>query len=346
MEHPGPVLVTGACGLVGRATVARLLEQGRSVVATDLRTPVTEKVADSWGDPSGPGRLRVAWCDLTDPAAVGRLVVGVGPAAVIHLAAVIPPLCYARPEVARAVNVDATRNLLAAVPAGTRFVQASSVAVYGARNPFRHTGLLTAELEMAPTDLYGVLKAEAETAVRASALDWVVLRLGGVMTTEQRAGLDLDVIHFESLLPVDGRIQTVDVRDVARAFAAATTAPVSGEALLIGGDESHRIRQGQITPAMTAALGLDGGIPVGRPGDPDDDGSWFATDWMDTTRAQEALDFQRITWPDLLAEIRATSGRRRYLLRLLAPVLHEVFRRTNARRGTVAPFAPQQSAHA
>ena len=340
MEHPGPVLVTGACGLVGRATVARLLAQGSAVVATDLRTSATEKVAAGWGEPLG---LRMEWCDLTDAGAVRRLVSATAPSAVIHLAALIPPLCYAVPDLARRVDVDATAHLVAAVAASvptSRFLQASSVAVYGARNPYRTDDLVSAETPMAPTDLYGALKAESEALVRASELEWVVLRLGGVMTAEQSTGMDLDAIHFGSLLPVDGRIQTVDVRDVAEAFAKALTADVAGEILLIAGDSSHRLRQGDITPAMTEAVGLVGGIPVGVPGDPDDDDTWFATDWMDTRRAQEALAFQHHTWPSLLAEIRRQSGRKRYLMRLVAPLMHAYLTRAFATRGTALPFAP------
>ncbi len=106
--------------------------------------------------------------------------------------------------------------------------------------------MLTADTPLRPSDIYGAHKVEAENLVRASGLDWVILRLGGVLTAEPRLDVDLDTIYFEASLPVDGRIQTVDVRDVARAFIAATTAPVVGETLLIGGDESHRLVQGDI----------------------------------------------------------------------------------------------------
>ncbi len=69
------------------------------------------------------------------------------------------------------------------------------------------------------------------------------------------------------MLPTDGRIQTVDVRDVASAFAAATTADALGETLLIGGDDAtHRLLQGDVAPAMAAALGLVGGLPTGLKG--------------------------------------------------------------------------------
>jgi len=138
------------------------------------------------------------------------------------------------------------QDAAAALPAPPRFVQASSVAAYGARNPHRISDVLTADTPLRPSDIYGAHKVEAEKLVRASGLDWVVLRLGGVLTAEPRFDLDLDTIYFEASLPVDGRIQTVDVRDVARAFVAATTAPVISETLLIGGDEQDLAAHGVI----------------------------------------------------------------------------------------------------
>jgi nucleoside-diphosphate-sugar epimerase len=318
------VLVTGAFGLVGSETVRQLMVEGPHVVATDLDVPANRKAAESM--PS----TEVRWADLTDPDAVSELLQAVSPSAIIHLAAIIPPVCYARPELARRVNVDATRLLLdaaAALPDPPRFVQASSVAAYGARNPHRVSGVLTADTPLRPSDNYGAHKVEAEKLVRASTLDWVVLRLGGVLTAEPPLGLDVDTIYFEASLPIDGRIQTVDVRDVARAFVAATTAPVIGETLLIGGDDSHRLVQGDIAPSMAAAMGLVGGIPTGRKGNPDNDADWFGTDWMDTTRSAKVLDFQRIPWPQLLAETAARMGWRRHPARVMAPLANALLKR-------------------
>ena len=318
------VLVTGAFGLVGSETVRQLAVEGLRVVATDLNVPANRKAAEVM--PS----TEVRWADLTKPEAVTRLLQAVAPTAIIHLAAIIPPACYARPKLADRVNVGATEVLLkaaAALPNPPRFVQASSVAAYGARNPHRVDGVLTAETPLRPSDIYGEHKVEAENLVRASGLDWVILRLGGVLSAEPRFDLDLDTIYFEAALPIDGRIQTVDVRDVARAFIAATTAPVVGETLLIGGDESHRLVQGDIAPSMAAAMGLVGGIPAGRKGNPDSDADWFGTDWMDTTRSAEALDFQRITWPQLLAETAERMGWRRPAMRLGAPLAHALLKR-------------------
>ncbi len=331
------VLVTGAFGLVGSATVAHLAQQGRRVVATDLDIPANREAAAEL--PSG---VLVRYADLTDPAAVDALFTDVVPTAVIHLAAVIAPHCYSRHALAQKVNVGGTANLVAAAarqPAPPRFVLASSVAVYGPRNPHRITDLLTADTPVAPYDIYGTHKVEAEALVRASQLDWAILRLGGVLTVALRFDLNPDFIFFEGLLPTDGRIQTVDVRDVAGAFATATTADGLGETLLIGGDSTHRLTQGDIGPATAAAMGLVGGLPIGRRGDPDSDTKWFATDWMDTTRSQEILDFQRYSWPDMLIETAENAGWRRPLIRLAAPIAHQILTRRSAYHNVPGRYA-------
>ncbi len=331
------VLVTGAFGLVGSATVRHLATLGRHVVATDLDTPANRKAADDL-----PAGVRVRWADLTEPQQVGALLVEVAPASVIHLAAVIPPLCYAKPALARRVNVDATANLVKAAAAQNnppRFIQASSIAVYGPRNPHHHTDVLTADTPVRAFDVYGGHKIEAEAVVRGSGLDWAILRLGGVLTVELGLGIDPDMLYFEGLLPTDGRLQTVDVRDVAHAFAAATTADVLGSTLLIGGDDSHRLRQGEIAASTAAAMGLVGGMPTGRKGDPDDDDAWFATDWMDTATAQALLGHQHYSWPQILAQTAEKAGWMRYPLRLVAPLAREVLRRRSPYYGRPGRYA-------
>jgi nucleoside-diphosphate-sugar epimerase len=313
-----PVLVTGAFGLVGTAVVKRLLADGRRVVATDLDIPANRK--------SAAGLIargvEVRWVDLTEPDQVNELLASVSPCAIVHLAAIIPPQCYARRALARAVNVDATASLVRAASAQSsppRFVQASSVAVYGPRNPHTISNLLTADTPVAPSDNYGAHKVEAEKIVTSSGLDWAVLRLGAVMSNEPRLRVDLDSLYFEAAQPADGRIQTVDVRDVATAFCAATTTDRIGEVFLIGGDDSHRRTWADLRSAITAAVGLVGGMPPGRPGNPGSDRGWFATDWMDTARSQRVLTFQHHTWPGTLANLRANVGLRRCPLRLAAP---------------------------
>ena len=320
------VLVTGAFGLVGTEVVRQLVAGERRVVATDLQTPANRRASAALTRAG----VEVRWADLTSTSQVDELVGTICPSAIVHLAAIIPPQCYANRSLARAVNVDATASLVSAASAQRsppRFVQASSVAVYGARNPHTLGDVLIASAQPAPSDVYGGHKAEAENVVRSSELEWVVLRLGGVMTRDFGLDMDLDSLYFEAALPADGRIQTVDVRDVAKAFCAATTTPAVREVFLVGGDDTHRRRQGELGPAITAALGLIGGMPPGRPGNPRSDLDWFATDWMDTARSQQVLQYQHHSWPGLLADIRARWGWKRYPLGLAAPVVRRTLQR-------------------
>ena len=313
------VLVTGGFGLVGTQTVKRLVDHGHHVVVADLDTPANRKKGKAL-----PDGVPTRWADLTDAAAVDRLVSEASPSVIVHLAAVIPPPLYRNPGLARKVNVDATKALVRAAekqPDPPRFVQASSNAVYGSRNPHRVTDVVRAGTPPRPFELYSNTKFAAEEFVRTSSLEWVVLRLGGVLSPNFSAlPLSADGIYLESALPADGRIHTVDVRDVAAAFAAATTADVVGEILLIAGDDSHKLLQKDVAPALAAALGLPGVMPEGRPGDPEDDDGWFLTDWMDTARAQEALAFQQHSWPAMQAEMSARMGWKRYALRLVSPL--------------------------
>jgi D-erythronate 2-dehydrogenase len=290
-----------------------------------------------------PAGARARWADLTDPAEVDQLVAAVAPTVIIHLAAVIPPRIYRHPKLARRVNVDATAALLGAATASSRpirFVQASSNAVHGSRNPRRNRQWLRADTPVRPSDLYGAHKVEAEELVRASGLAWVILRLAGVISVDLRAmPLSMDAPFLESALPTDGRIHTIDVRDVAVAFSVAATASVVGEILLIGGDESHLLRQADVGKALAAARGLVNVLPQGRPGDPDSEDDWYVTDWMDTARAQQALRFQRHPWPDMLREMRVAAGWQRYPMRLVSPIARQLLKYRAAYRNCPGSYA-------
>jgi nucleoside-diphosphate-sugar epimerase len=332
------VLVTGGFGLVGSQVVRRLAADGHRAIATDLGTPAQRKAAAAL-----PAGAEVRWADLLDSEEVDRLIADVSPTVIVHLAAVIPPAIYRVRELGRRVNVDATAALLRAAesqPQPPRFVLASSNAVYGSRNPHRHPERLTADSPLRPADLYGAHKVEAENLLRASSLEWVILRLGGVLSVVPGAiPFSRDALFFENTLPTDGRIHTVDVRDVATAFAAATTADVAGETLLIAGDDSHLHRQRDVGAALAAARGLSNVLPAGRPGDPNSDENWFVTDWLDTSRAQQALSFQHHSWPDMLAEMRAIAGWRRCPMALIAPAARMVLKRQAAYRDAPGRYA-------
>ena len=124
------VLVTGARGKVGRATVAALMEAGHDVRATDLAPPLFERPE--------PGEASYVQADLSDAGDAFAVVRGAE--AVVHAAA-IPEPTHNPPHAVFHNNLMSVFNVLeAAIRFGTqRFVNISSETVPGfffAERPF------------------------------------------------------------------------------------------------------------------------------------------------------------------------------------------------------------------
>ncbi|OBI67860.1 NAD(P)-dependent oxidoreductase [Mycobacterium sp. E796] len=326
----GTILITGAFGQVGRRCAQILLDRGRTVVATDLRTDKT--VAAEAELSQGAGKLIPAYIDLLNAEAVGDLVATHRPEAIIHLAALISPPSYRNPALARRVNVGGTETLLAAaaqLPDPPLFLMASSAAVYGSRNPYRYPERITPETPVQPIDQYGEDKVLAEAAIRASGLPYAMFRLGGVISPDTQASISGDHLLLMRSLPSDNRIHMVDARDVALAFANAVDrgASIAGKVLLIGGNESYVMLQRDLEDELMTAAGLGRlGPSASLPGDPGDDRGWSFTGWFDTTEAQALLDFQEHDWHESKAWVAESQGRIRIVLCALGPILRPVLR--------------------
>ena len=321
MADRDSVLVTGAYGLVGRPVVDRLVADGHHVIATAHRAT----------KPALPRSVDVRSVDLTKPDQVTALLAAVSPSAIVHLAACIPPMCYANRALARAINVDATASLVRAaekMSSPPRFVHASSMAVYGSRNPHRFPDLLTPDTPPLASELYGCHKLAAENIVCTSNLEWSILRLGGVITLEPLVDYgDFDSFYFGAIMPEDNRCHAVDVRDVAAAFTAAITTDAVREIFMIAGDDSHKKLHREVAFASADAIGTGRLLFPGRPGDPNSDTDWYPLDWMDTARSQEVLSFQRYSNSESYEEIRAKIGRKAKLMGMAAPAVAALMRR-------------------
>ena len=326
------VLITGAFGQVGKRCTEILLDRGRTVVAMDLRSEATAAAERELRAGRHPGTLMPAYTDLTDAEAVRDVVAAHRPGAIVHFAAVLSPLSYRNPALARNVNVGGTENLLAAAAALPRpplFLLASSAAVYGSRNPYRYPERITPETPVNPIDQYGQDKVLAEEAVRASGGPYALLRLGGVISPDTQSSVNGDYLALLRSMPTDNRIHMVDVRDVALAFANGVDreATIAGKTLLIGGDESYVLLQSDFQDQLMIAVGLGPlGPSAGLPGDPDDDRGWSFTGWFDTAEAQELLDFQEHNWRETRDWIGQSTGHPRTLLRALGPILRPTLR--------------------
>lgn len=180
------IALTGGTGFVGQAALDFAATQGAKVRAL-TRSPQ-------------PGRKGVAWVagDLADPKALARLVRGAE--AVIHVAGVTNAPGPAEFE---AGNVAGTLALIeAAVKAGVpRFIFVSSLA---AREP----GL----------SAYGKSKARAERLVKASGLDWTIVRPPAVFGPRDRDMFELFRAAKWGVVPTpkEGRTSLLHATDLAQ----------------------------------------------------------------------------------------------------------------------------------
>jgi UDP-glucuronate 4-epimerase len=158
-------LVTGAFGCIGAWVVRNLVREDCLVTALDaslddhrLRLVCTpaelEKVARIQGN-------------VTDLAALEKVVVEHGITDIIHLAALQVPFCKADPSLGASVNVVGTVNIFeAARRAGLkRVTYASSVGVFGLSEEYSG-GEVDDNAQLMPRSFYGVYKQANEGTAR------------------------------------------------------------------------------------------------------------------------------------------------------------------------------------
>jgi len=302
------VLVTGAFGNIGTSLLDELTSRGYDVRTFDVATKANRRRARAYGD-----KIETVWGDIRTPADLTAAVADRD--AIVHLAFVIPHLSVTgieserQPDWARAVNVDGTRNLIAAAeaqPQPPRLIFASSLHIYGRTQDQQAPRHITDTLR--PTDHYSHHKVECEQLVRASHLQWTILRLAATFPL----AITMDTGMFD--VPLDNRMEWVHTRDVALAMAnALESEAVWGKTLHIGGGERCQFYFRDLAGAVLKSFGV-GALP---------DAAFattpFCTDWLDTSQSQALLHYQTRTLDDYIREMVALIGPTRHLVRVLRP---------------------------
>ncbi|MCG7844014.1 MAG: NAD-dependent epimerase/dehydratase family protein [Methanomassiliicoccales archaeon] len=214
------MLVTGATGFLGGHLVQEMAN-GPHVPVCAYRRGSDTKMIDELG-------LTKVRFDLTDPASMSEALEGVE--AVVHLAAYYT--FTGRKELYEQVNVQGTKHLLEACLAkGVRqFLYCSSTEAMGpvADPPADEESPLNPQYE------YGRSKARAEDLVKASGLDWTILRPSGIYGPS-----NVDDVAFYFITSFKGfaskfiigsgknLIQFVHVKDVVQGFLKALETPSS-----------------------------------------------------------------------------------------------------------------------
>ncbi len=305
------VLVTGAFGRLGQEAIERLLKEGYSVTAFDVPNRRNEKAARRFAE-----RIRVVWGDIRSAGDIGPAVLEAD--AIIHNAGVLAPVSESHPDLAYAVNVGGTQNLLEAMKRRERppvIVFASSLSVCGPRAPGGPP--LTGKDPAIGTDFYTSNKAECERLLRESGLPYVIFRIGVSVGVKAAAGdLSPDVFRLLFSINPETRLEWVHPEDVALAQVRAIENPEAvGKTLMIGGGESCRLTFRELYGAMFDATGV-GRFPVEAYGS----GIYYC-DWLDTKESQSLLAYQRTSFEEFIGQMRKASRFTRPLVRMFAPLI-------------------------
>jgi nucleoside-diphosphate-sugar epimerase len=185
-------LVTGAFGCVGAWTVRELIREATPVVGFDLGT--NNRRLGQILEPGELERVTLVTGDITDLAAIERVIDEHGITNVVHLAALQVPFCRADPPLGAAVNVVGTVNVFEAVARrglrGAPVVYASSMGMYSPSDVDPTTGRLEEDAVAHPGNHYGVYKLANEGSARIYWQDSGVASVGVRPMTVYGVGRD------------------------------------------------------------------------------------------------------------------------------------------------------------
>lgn len=201
------ILLTGASGTVGFEALKQLLQnKSYNITVFDKESKISLKKLAPFND-----EIKIIYGDISNPVDLQKIPNNQH--AVIHLAAIIPPVADDFPALAQKVNTEGTRNLIRELEKNSPnafFMYSSSISVYGDRikNP-----MITVNdpLIPSPGDAYADTKIAAEKIVKESNLDYTIFRLAAIM-----GGHKMSKLMFHQ--PLDTALEIATPRDTARAF--------------------------------------------------------------------------------------------------------------------------------
>jgi nucleoside-diphosphate-sugar epimerase len=283
------VLITGGAGRLGINVGKAFIKGGYHVCVFDLDTPGNRNSVKKLG-----GKTEIYWGDITRPDSVQKALEGVD--AVVHMAGILPPVAYEKPELAAKVNVGGTRivvDILKQTGRQIPFIFTSSVAAFGP-TPDVTKPLCPEKHEANPRGAYGETKLQAENIIKESGIDYVILRLTATMY------LNFSISDLKRMfsVPLNNRVEYCHPDDTASAIlnAVKNFDSVKGNTLVISGGPGERMLYKDMIRHILGVMGLP--VPPAHKFTKEP----YYLDWYDTTKSQKLLNFQHRSFADYIGD--------------------------------------------
>ncbi|MBN2157453.1 MAG: NAD(P)-dependent oxidoreductase [Candidatus Lokiarchaeota archaeon] len=301
------ILITGAFGNIGTATLEELLDIGYKVTAFDLNNRRNRNTSRKYRK-----KIEIVWGDLRNRNDLVSVIRGKD--AVIHVAGIIPPIADVHPKLTEQVNVGGTENIVSVIKEyspNTKLIFTSSISVYGdrVRNPFiKKTDPFRPNLG----DVYANSKIKAEKIIQESGIKYAIFRLAAIIPTT----FTLDPLMFR--YPLKTSFETCHPRDVGLALThAVENEDILNGAYLIGGGEKCRKSYKEFLDDVLEILGL------GRDLLPSEA---FATKgahcgYLDTDESQRKLKYQRFSLGDFYKSVKKRFRAIKFFIWMCKPAI-------------------------
>jgi nucleoside-diphosphate-sugar epimerase len=241
------VLLTGAAGNVGLVTLKKLLDNKYDVIALELYTKKNKKKLKKYEN-----KAKIVYGSINDEDLITSLVNKVD--AIIHLAAIIPPLADLKPKLAKQVNFFGTLNIVNAIKGLENkpfLIFSSSISVYGDRVDNCYINV-SDKLKPSEGDYYAVTKIEAEELIKTSNIPYTIFRFTAIMGYPK-----IDPLMFH--MPLDTKIEIASNVDAATALVNALKhkTELKGNIYNLSGGEKCRTTYREFLNNMLKIYGLN-----------------------------------------------------------------------------------------
>ena len=300
------ILITGAFGNIGKAVIEEASKRHHEVIVFEIENKKTRKDARKYRE-----KIKdVFFGDIRNFEDVNKAVRECD--AVIHLAAIIPPVSKKHRELTMTVNYGGTVNLINAIKEIKRtipFIFTSSASVMG---PTQLQNKLVGRNDpLVITGNYEESKVKCEEFLKENADNYLIFRLAGVLPTFSALSFLSALPYLEEIFDMhpDMRLEMIMAEDVATALVTGAEKLKSGvtpknQAYILGGGEKNgwRLRGGEFLSLLFGSLSLL--VP---------DQKYFTQnintyhlDWYETKEAQQEFDFQNHSIDDYFKHMKKT----------------------------------------